>query len=608
MNRIVEDNFRLLVVDDNRAIHEDFQKVLGPKAGASEQILATEAALFGDEPAGISSPRNSFQLDSAFQGQDALELVRQARSQGRSYAMAFMDVRMPPGWDGIETTAKIWEIDPDLQIVICTAYSDYSWDEMLGKLGQSDRMVILKKPFDNIEVLQLAGSLTKKWQFLQEAKSKMADLEKMVAARTEQVVREQQKFMAIFENSPVGILQSTPDGRFLSANPALAAILGYASPQELMEQVTNIAEQLYAEQLRRTEFQRRLEEETIVRDFETEMTCKDGSRKWTSLTACKVVAADGSSIYQGFVTDINAQKNARHEHDLMEAQLRQAQKLESVGQLAAGIAHEINTPIQYIGDNIRSVEDAFRDLSRFVVAQNKFMAAFQSNAVTPEVLAATEAASSQVDLDYLNVEVPKAIQQSLDGVKHVSTIVCAMKEFSHPGQAEMLATDLNHAIQTTLTVAHSEWKYVADVVTDFAPDLPPVLCLPGEFNQVILNLVVNAAHAIADVVKPETGAKGIIKITTRLENDWVEIRLRTRVAAYPKRFIIGSLNHSSPRSKLARARDKAWRLLARPLSKSTADSSPLNPPPAKAPPSLSGCHSPLHRQRRLRITDETILI
>ncbi|SRR5581483_95714 len=184
-------NCRLLVVDDNRSIHEDFQKILLRSTGASSEIEAAEAELFGDSPSSPADAQATFCLDSAFQGKEALDLVKRAREQGKPYAMAFMDVRMPPGWDGIETTAKIWEVDPDLQIVICTAYSDYSWDEMLKKLGQSDRLVILKKPFDNVEVLQLASNLVQKWQVLHDSKGRVTELEKKVAESEAQAVRAQ---------------------------------------------------------------------------------------------------------------------------------------------------------------------------------------------------------------------------------------------------------------------------------------------------------------------------------------------------------------------------------------------------------------------------------
>ena len=160
-------NQRILLVDDNRSIHEDFKKVLGA-TGAGQQDGALddlEAALFDDEPAADADPAvaTDFELDSAFQGQEALEKVQAAVEAGRPYAMAFVDVRMPPGWDGIETIGHLWKADPDLQVVICTAFSDYSWQDMIGKLGQSDRLLILKKPFDAIEVCQLAAALTAKW-------------------------------------------------------------------------------------------------------------------------------------------------------------------------------------------------------------------------------------------------------------------------------------------------------------------------------------------------------------------------------------------------------------------------------------------------------------
>jgi PAS domain S-box-containing protein len=526
---------RLLIIDDNRAIHDDFRKILIPKNHSSERYDQTAARVFGEQPAAGSRSTNCFQLDSAYQGRDGLALVQQAARLGARYAMAFVDVRMPPGWDGVETIARIWEADPDLQVVICTAYSDCSWEDMLEKLGHSDRLVILKKPFDCIEVLQLANSLSRKWHLLQESKSKLAGLEEAVVARTAQAVQEQEKFREIFENSPEGIFQTSPDGRFLTANPALVSMFGYASPQELMEQVTDIQTQLYADPKRRQEFKKQLQEQNVVREFEAEMKCKDGSRKWISLTACRVSKLDGSLLhYQGFTTDITAQKNALKERNLIEVQLRQAQKLEAVGQLAAGIAHEINTPIQYIGDNIHFIEESFADLGELLQHYRKLAAAVQSNTITSELLSALERSIQKTDIEYLSREIPLAVQQSLQGVGHVSHIVNAMKEFSHPGGREKVALDLNHAIETTVTVARGEWKYVAEVVTDLEPALPPVPCLPGEFNQVTLNLLINAAHAIGDVVRKVEGSKGTIRISTRLDGAWVEIRISDTGTGIPE--------------------------------------------------------------------------
>ena len=173
---------RILIVDDAPAIHNDFRKIL-----CENEITlldAEEAALFG-RSAAAGAEEQRFIMDSAYQGNEAVAMLDRALREGIRYAMAFVDVRMPPGLDGIETTERLWRIDPDLQIVICTAYSDYSCAEMIQRLGKTDRLVILKKPFDIIEVQQLANALTHKWKLLQATHRKMEDLEELVAERTE---------------------------------------------------------------------------------------------------------------------------------------------------------------------------------------------------------------------------------------------------------------------------------------------------------------------------------------------------------------------------------------------------------------------------------------
>ncbi len=143
---------------------------------------ATETAVFGAVQGAVGQPR--FEVSPAYQGQEGLRMLRKEFEAGLPYAMAFVDVRMPPGWDGIETSARLWEVDPCLQIVICTAYMDYCWEEMVAKLGRTDRFVILKKPFDAVEVLQLASALTEKWRLHQEAKGQLERLERLVCERT----------------------------------------------------------------------------------------------------------------------------------------------------------------------------------------------------------------------------------------------------------------------------------------------------------------------------------------------------------------------------------------------------------------------------------------
>ncbi|MDB5337107.1 MAG: domain S-box [Planctomycetaceae bacterium] len=186
---------RILVIDDNRAIHEDFRKIFNSSVQSDSALLDAEAALFGDAPVEVA--RSVTQIDSAYQGQEGLEMVCRARANNQPYVVAFVDVRMPPGMDGVETTARIWEQDPDLQIVICTAYSDHTWQNVLDKLGRSDKLVILKKPFDNIEVLQLVEALSEKWRLGQDAKSRMNDLEEMVSRRTSELQATNSRLEAI---------------------------------------------------------------------------------------------------------------------------------------------------------------------------------------------------------------------------------------------------------------------------------------------------------------------------------------------------------------------------------------------------------------------------
>ena len=223
-------------------------------------------------------------------------------------------------------------------------------------------------------------------------------------------------------------------------------------------------------------------------------------------------------MFVAIVTDIT------HRREL-EAQLMQAKKMESIGQLAAGIAHEINTPAQFVGDNTRFVQDAFKDLIELSSSFRKLYDAARDNDITPELLDEVAASMESADVEFLTDEVPTAIDQSLDGISRISSIVRAMKEFSHPGGKDFESTDLNKSIRNTITVAANEWKYVAEVETDLAEDLPSVLCFQQEVNQVILNLIVNAAHAIEAARGDSPGDKGVIRISTRATESAVEVSI-----------------------------------------------------------------------------------
>lgn len=179
-------NHRILVVDDNEAIHEDFNKTLTtPDSGSGGQLDELAESLFGDTaPTG---PHTNFELTHAMQGQEALDLVMKSLSAHAPYAVAFVDVRMPPGWNGIETVEKIWQRDHEIEVVLCTAYSDFSWEEISGRLTHPERLLILRKPFDPIEVRQLAYGLTSKWFLRRQAACRMQDLEIMVEERVREL-------------------------------------------------------------------------------------------------------------------------------------------------------------------------------------------------------------------------------------------------------------------------------------------------------------------------------------------------------------------------------------------------------------------------------------
>jgi PAS domain S-box-containing protein len=253
-------------------------------------------------------------------------------------------------------------------------------------------------------------------------------------------------------------------------------------------------------------------------DFVAPLITATGRHRW-------VRAIGEPQIVKGYVTSIvGALQDVTHQKQF-EIEIAQAQKLESIGQLSAGIAHEINTPTQFIGNNVGFLKEAAAEI--FGVLDQVSALARKGGAGTVsacELLAALGTA----DLDYLREEVPRAIEQTADGIGRIQKIVGAMREFSHPAM-EKTPTDLNRAIESTIIVAGNEWKYVAEITTDYDVGLPEVAVMPGSFNQVILNMIVNAAHAVGAVLEGSGAAgpkKGTIAVSTRRVGEWAEIRIR----------------------------------------------------------------------------------
>ncbi|MEK1836342.1 MAG: ATP-binding protein [Pseudomonas sp.] len=391
-------NRRILLIDDTPSIHEDFRKILTPTSAQHAELDEMEAALFGSE---AKSTNLLFELDSAYGGQEGLGKLIQALQENRPYALAFVDMRMPEGWDGAQTIEHLWQKDPLLQVVVCTAYSDYSWDELLERLHAHDRLLILKKPFDNIEVQQMANTLLTKWEMTERASIQMSHLEHLVDQRTAQ---------------------------FKQASEAL---------------------------------QREIDE-----------------RKQ------------------------------------LESQLVQSEKLASLGQLAAGVAHEINNPIGFISSNLGALDGYFKQLQEMLDAYREAENAIGSSEVIEQLSQLRE----RVELDFLREDIPLLIKESKDGIGRVGRIVKDLKDFSRvDSNQEWQWANLQQGIESTLNIVANELKYKADVVKEFQ-QLPDIECLPSQINQVIMNLIVNASQAMG----PE---RGTITLRTGLEGETVSIEV-----------------------------------------------------------------------------------
>lgn len=206
----------------------------------------------------------------------------------------------------------------------------------------------------------------------------------------------------------------------------------------------------------------------------------------------------------------------------LESELQQAQKMESIGRLATGIAHEINTPIQYIGDNMIFLKETFQKILNHLQMTREVLAQLPTDIQKSHSILSLQENEKKIDLPFLVLETPHAVEETIIGTKKVATIVQSMKEFSHPG-VDKAAVDLNKALKSTVTISHNIWKNVAEVVFDLDASMPQIVCLPGEINQVLLNLIINATHAIEDKVSTLSGDKGIIKISTSYDDTWAII-------------------------------------------------------------------------------------
>lgn len=457
---------RVLLVDDNAAIHQDFKKILTPPAEANSQLEDFEAALF--EKPKNTIERVSFRLDSAFQGQEALALVQKAMEENDPYALAFMDIRMPPGWDGVETIEHIWRVSPELQMVLCSAYSDYTWEDLIRRFGHTDNLLILKKPFETVEVLQVAHALSKKWALSLQSRLWMKDLDRLVRERTQELVvaneqlrteivtrtkveaalrSSEERFAKAFRTSPMPMaIIRQPDSRFVDANESFLRLVGFTS-EGLLSQTAKGCN-LWKENTERKIGE--LKTGTHLHNHACSLQARDGSPREVVLWAEPIALNDGTCVLL-IMEDITDQLR-------LETQLRQAQKMEAVGRLAAGVAHEFNNILTVIQGHAELLRDA---------------------KIAPRQVIESSTRISQVS-------------------QRAATLTRQLLTFSRQQPMQLKPLNLSGTVQATQKMLRQLLGERHELQIECAPSVPTIMADEGNMEQILINLCLNARDAMPE--------------------------------------------------------------------------------------------------------------
>jgi PAS domain S-box-containing protein len=476
-------NNRILVIDDNPAIHEDFRKILEAGSRHSSALDETKVTMLGD--AGRTEANVSFKIASAYQGTEGLEMMRQALTAGLPYAMAFVDMRMPAGWDGLETITRLWQADPELQIVICTAYSDFSWEEMNRALGHSDSFVILKKPFDIVEVLQLAHALTKKWSLNRQAKGRLSELDKLVSEKTyelraanqvlqTEIVERQRaaeqihKQAALLDLAQDAICVTDMEQRILYWNQGAERLYGWPAAEAAGKKADEL---LFRDDL--SSMKKAIE--TLLRKGEW----KGELGQATKAGRAVVVSGRWTLVLdsQGKPESILMLNTDLTEKKTFEARSLRTQRLESIGTLASGVAHDLNnilTPIMMAVPMLRW-------------------------GLTPE-------------------ELEKVISTVETSAKRGAELVKQLLSFGSGVESKRLLIQAKHLVNEMVTIAQQTFPKTISVKSEMPEDLWPVFVDSTQLHQVLLNLCVNARDAM-----PEGGTLLVHLENIQLDEQYVSM-------------------------------------------------------------------------------------